>query len=85
MSRPAISQHLKVLEDAELVSARKDGTRRLYRARPETVSALLDELGSMWDSSLTRLKQAAERDDWPERARAMNRSTTTTEQQEHDG
>ncbi len=73
MSRPAISQHLRVLEDASLVAARKDGTRRLYRARPETVTELIDDLGAMWDDSLARLKQLAEQEEWPSRARRTNR------------
>src|SRR2546428_12807213 len=38
VTRPAISQHLRVLKEAGLVSERRDGTRRLYRARPETVA-----------------------------------------------
>ncbi len=73
MSRPAISQHLRVLEDAALVTARKDGTRRMYRARPQTVNALIDDLGAMWDDSLARLKKAAGQEEWPERARQKNR------------
>jgi DNA-binding transcriptional ArsR family regulator len=46
VSRPAVSQHLTVLKEAGLVSERRDGTRRLYRARPEglaEVRAFLDE------------------------------------------
>jgi DNA-binding transcriptional ArsR family regulator len=77
MSRPAVSQHLKVLADAGLVDVRPDGNRRLYRSRPEglrDVAAFLDE---MWNDSLSRLKAAAEREEWPERARAELHSDST--------
>jgi DNA-binding transcriptional ArsR family regulator len=60
VTRPAISQHLKVLKDAELIHERRDGTRRLYRARPETMSELRSFLETMWDDSLDRLKSVAE-------------------------
>lgn len=61
ISRPAVSQHLRVLEGAALVVVRRDGNRRLYRARTEgldTVQAFLDQ---MWSGALDRLKVAAER------------------------
>ena len=70
ISRPAVSQHLRVLADAGLVAARPDGNRRLYRWRPEglrDVAAFLDEL---WSDNLARLTVAAERREGPERARA---------------
>ena len=73
ISRPAVSQHLRVLTDALLVDVRPDGNRRLYRWRPEgfdDAAAFVDE---MWSSSLTRLKHAAEREAWPSRARAARR------------
>ena len=60
VSRPAISQHLRVLEDAGLVAVRRAGTRRLYRARPEAVAALMAFLDSFWRDGLDRLKHAAE-------------------------
>lgn len=59
-TRPAISQHLKVLKEAGLVNERRDGTRRLYRARPEGLEDLRAFLDEMWDDSLQRLKAAAE-------------------------
>jgi DNA-binding transcriptional ArsR family regulator len=62
VSRPAISQHLRVLEDAELVTVRRDGTRRLYRARPEAMSEVRQFLDSFWDDRLARLKGAVEFD-----------------------
>src|SRR5512144_119749 len=60
VTRPAISQHLQVLTAAGLVSMRKDGTRRLYQARPEGLAELRAFLESFWDDRLLRLKQAAE-------------------------
>ena len=62
VTRPAISQHLRVLKEAGLVNERRDGTRRLYRARPETLAELRIFLEDMWDDSLDRLKAAAERE-----------------------
>ena len=60
VTRPAISQHLQVLASAGLVSVRKDGTRRLYQARPEGLADLRAFLEAFWDDRLLRLKQAAE-------------------------
>src|SRR5262245_27901556 len=60
VSRPAISQHLAVLRQAGLVTERRDGTRRLYRARPTGAAELRDWLERFWDDGLARLRQAAE-------------------------
>lgn len=60
LTRPAISQHLKVLMDADLVTLRKQGTKRFYRARPEGLLELRQFLDAFWDDSLARLKQEAE-------------------------
>lgn len=60
VSRPAISQHLRVLRDADLVGERREGTRRLYRARQETVADLRRFLDDFWDDRLHRLREAAE-------------------------
>jgi DNA-binding transcriptional ArsR family regulator len=57
---PAISQHLKVLAEAGLVSVRRQGTRRLYRARPEGLAEVRSFLEAFWEESLQRLKVAAE-------------------------
>jgi len=70
MSRPAVSQHLRVLEDAGLVSVRPEGNRRLYRWRREGLRDAAGFLDEMWSDSLGRLKTAAEREEWPKRARA---------------
>ena len=48
VTRPAISQHLRVLADAGLVTVRRDGTRLLYRARPEGLAELKQYLDSFW-------------------------------------
>src|SRR5215211_6481294 len=70
MSRPAVSQHLRVLNDAGLVDVRPDGNRRLYRWRPEGLHDAATFLEELWSDRLARLKVAAEREEWPERARA---------------
>jgi DNA-binding transcriptional ArsR family regulator len=60
VSRPAISQHLNVLKEANLVSERRSGTRRLYQARPEGLVELRAFLEGFWDHSLDALKREAE-------------------------
>ena len=57
---PAISQHLTVLKDAGLISERRAGTRRLYRARPEGLSELMVFLEGFWEERLAVLKSEAE-------------------------
>jgi DNA-binding transcriptional ArsR family regulator len=61
VTRPAISQHLTVLKEAGLVSERRDGTRRLYAARPEGLAELRTFLEGFWDERLDALKREAER------------------------
>ena len=60
ITRPAVSQHLGVLREAGLVSERREGTRRLYRLRPEGFDDLKSFLEAFWDEGLERLKEAAE-------------------------
>src|ERR1051325_4954841 len=60
VTRPAVSQHLRVLKEADLVTERKNGTRRYYRAKPETVRELQRFLEEFWDEGLPRLKGVAE-------------------------
>ena len=60
ISRPAISQHLTVLRGAGLLSERRQGTSRLYRARPEGLAGLRDFMDQFWTDRLERLKLAAE-------------------------
>jgi DNA-binding transcriptional ArsR family regulator len=60
VTRPAVSQHLNVLKEARLVSERRDGTRRLYRARPEGLVELKAFLEEFWGDRLDALKREAE-------------------------
>ena len=62
VTRPAISQHLRVLREAGLVDERREGTRRLYRARPETLDDVRRFLDEFWSDRLDRLREAAEAD-----------------------
>jgi DNA-binding transcriptional ArsR family regulator len=63
VTRPAISQHLSVLRTAGLVTERREGTRRLYRARPAGAAELRMWLEAFWDDNLARLKVAAEHEE----------------------
>lgn len=63
VSQPAISQHLKVLREAGLVSERREGTRRLYRVRPEGLGHVHDFLAELLPTGLERLRRAAEEDE----------------------
>jgi len=74
ISRPAVSQHLRVLTEAGLVEVRPDGNRRLYRWRPEGLHDAAAFVQEMWSDNLARLKLAAEREEWPARARATRRT-----------
>jgi DNA-binding transcriptional ArsR family regulator len=59
VSRPAVSQHLRVLKDAGLVSERRDGTRRLYRVDPTGVAGLRTYFDRFWDEALAAYAAAA--------------------------
>jgi len=69
ISRPAVSQHLRVLTDAGLVDVRPDGNRRLYLLRREGLRDAAAFMDEMWSDKLAHLKAVAEREEWPERAR----------------
>jgi len=62
VSRPAVSQHLKVLKSAGLVLDQAEGTRRLYRIDPDGVGALRAYFDRFWNQALAAFKAAAERD-----------------------
>lgn len=79
MSRPAVSQHLRVLVDARLIGVRPEGNRRLYRLEREGLRDAAAFLEEMWSERLVRLKAAAEREEWPERARRRSRPPATKE------
>ena len=63
VTRPAVSQHLRVLKDAGLVSDEQDGTRRVYRVDPRGVEAMRSYLDRFWDRALAAFKAAAEEED----------------------
>src|SRR6186713_1442696 len=63
VTRPAVSQHLNVLKEAGLVSERRNGTRRLYSARPEALIELKTFLEGFWDERLEALKREAEKEE----------------------
>lgn len=60
VTRSAVSQHLKVLKDAGLVTERAAGTRRVYRLNPEAVAALRDQLDTFWQRALDNYVQLTE-------------------------
>src|SRR5688500_10489955 len=63
VSRPAVSQHLKLLKDAGLVVDEAAGTRRIYRANPAGLAALRAQLDRFWNQTLVNFKQLAEQED----------------------
>lgn len=62
VSRPAVSQHLKVLSDAGLITVRSKGTRRIYAASPDKLAELRAWLDTMWDQALSAFAAQAEKD-----------------------
>ena len=63
VSRPAVSQHLKVLKDAGLVLDRRDGTRRLYQLDPTGIEAVRSYFDTFWQHALAAFKTAVEKED----------------------
>src|SRR5689334_23819512 len=63
VSRPAVSQHLRVLKGAGLVTDEQQGTRRLYRIEPDGLESLRAWFDSFWDAALAEFKAAAEREE----------------------
>jgi DNA-binding transcriptional ArsR family regulator len=72
VTRSAISQHVGVLKQAGLLSERREGTKRLYRARPEGLAGLRDFLDEFWSDRLDALAREAHRE---ERRRKRDRGT----------
>lgn len=62
VTRPAVSQHLKVLKDAGLVVDRPDGNRRIYQVDPEGVRAMRAQLDRFWNQALATFKEVVEQD-----------------------
>ena len=73
VTRPAVSQHLSVLKQAGLLVERRNGTRRLYRARPQGLAELKRFLDGFWDERLVALRRQAERREEPDPASITER------------
>lgn len=63
VSRPAVSQHLRVLKDAGLVTEQREGTRRIYRLEPTGVGDVRAYFDAFWSAALASFKEAAERNE----------------------
>jgi DNA-binding transcriptional ArsR family regulator len=63
VSRPAVSQHLKVLREAGLVTERRNGTRRVYRIEPQSVWALRESIDRLWEDALEAFRIAVEQEE----------------------
>lgn len=74
VSRPAVSQHLKVLEDAGLVRHRKEGTRHLYSIHPDGVQEARAYLDRMWTDALSHYEEFARQQHPPKRGGSAKRS-----------
>ena len=70
VTRSAVSQHLRVLKDAGLLAERRNGTRRIYRVRPEGLAELREFIEGFWDVQLSALKREAEAEAEERRGRA---------------
>ena len=62
VTRPAVSQHLRVLKEAGLVTDRRDGNRRIYQANPDGVAALRAQLDRFWTQALANFKEIVEQE-----------------------
>jgi DNA-binding transcriptional ArsR family regulator len=69
VTRSAVSQHLRVLKDAGLVAERRNGTRRIYRIRPEGLAELREFIDGLWEIKLATLKRVAEAEERRRRGR----------------
>jgi DNA-binding transcriptional ArsR family regulator len=76
VSRPAVSQHLKVLKDAGLVTSHRDGTRQIYQLDPDGIAAFRAYLDRFWDCGLNAFKAAVEQ---PEKASVEQREEVPDE------
>jgi DNA-binding transcriptional ArsR family regulator len=80
VSRPAVSQHLRVLKDAQLVTDRADGTRRVYALNPHAFASLRDYFDRFWTQALDAFKRRVEEDDRPSRTSAPKPRRTRTKE-----
>lgn len=83
VSRPAVSQHLRVLKDARLVRDRREGTRRIYELNPEGLALLRDHFAKLWDKSLLAFKKFAE-EEYEEEKKHDARARTHRQLQKND-
>jgi DNA-binding transcriptional ArsR family regulator len=89
VSRPAVSQHLRVLKEARLVRDRRFGTRRVYELNPEGLALLRDHFACLWDKALSAFQKAAEDAYQKEKQHASsssangNRKTDSTRRRTH--
>jgi DNA-binding transcriptional ArsR family regulator len=65
VSRPAVSQHLKVLKEAGLITERRNGTRRLYTANPQALGELRAEIEAMWHKALSSMAAVIDEEQQP--------------------
>jgi DNA-binding transcriptional ArsR family regulator len=75
VSRPAVSQHLRVLKDARLVRDRREGTRRIYELNPEGLALLRDHFAKLWDQALSAFKKFAEEEHQKEKNNGSRSNT----------
>jgi DNA-binding transcriptional ArsR family regulator len=83
VSRPAVSQHLRVLKDARLVRDRREGTRRIYELNPEGLALLRDHFARLWDQALSAFKKFAE-DEHQKEKNNGSRSSTVRSSKKND-
>jgi DNA-binding transcriptional ArsR family regulator len=75
VSRPAVSQHLRVLKQARLMRDRRDGARRIYELNPEGIALLRDHFAHLWGQALTAFQKFAE-EEYRKEKRHITRSST---------
>src|SRR6201993_5583863 len=75
VSRPAVSQHLRVLKQARLVRDRREGTRRIYELNPEGLALLRDHFAKLWDQALSAFKMFAEEEHQKEKNNGSRSNT----------
>jgi predicted ArsR family transcriptional regulator len=75
VTRPAVSQHLKVLKEAGLVTDNRAGTRRLYRLNPEGVARLRAHFDQMWTQAMSAFQAAAETPESPVKVKGESHAT----------
>jgi len=83
VSRPAVSQHLRVLKNANLVIDEQIGTRRFYRLNPEGIEAIRAYFDRFWDDALTAFKSFAEDQPQPDPTDATDRTDSSRPQNRH--